>query len=350
MILLRSELFRALDTPAGLASALQTAANLEHSTIPPYFYALYSIKDQTNVEIAGRIQSVMIEEMLHMTLVCNIMNAMGTPPRLGGEDFVPKYPGPLPGGVEGGLKVRLAPFSVDLVMTVFMQIEEPERPLVFPDVVLAELADVPRTIGQFYAGLKSAITAAGDGAFAKPTNSQITKPFNGKLIAVSDVKSALAAIDLIVEQGEGAPDSPIDSVNGFDPKNFNYTQLAHYYRFAEIVHLKRLVANPNATASTPPDQRFMFGPKIPFTPLDIYGAPADPKRSDYPAGSAQRIACDKFNATYTGMLKSLNDMVNGQPNALTTALSAMDDLQDQAVDMMSGASTGGVPTGPTFEY
>ncbi len=47
---------------------LQKAVELEHSTIPPYLTAYYSLKPGLNDEIAGLIRSVVIEEMLHMTI------------------------------------------------------------------------------------------------------------------------------------------------------------------------------------------------------------------------------------------------------------------------------------------
>ena len=48
------------------------------------------------------------------------------------------------------------------------------------------------------------------------------------LIAVTDVDSAVQAINLIVEQGEGTTTSPLDPQD--DP--------AHYYRFAEVYYGK----------------------------------------------------------------------------------------------------------------
>ena len=48
-----------------LRNLLQQAVMLEHSTIPPYLCALYSIKEGTNLESAAIIQSVVMEEMLH---------------------------------------------------------------------------------------------------------------------------------------------------------------------------------------------------------------------------------------------------------------------------------------------
>src|SRR5688572_31316287 len=77
MITLRPELVAALSiggVPA-ICDALQQAIELEHSTIPPYLYALYSLDENLNGEIADIIQSVAVEEMLHLTLAANVLNA-----------------------------------------------------------------------------------------------------------------------------------------------------------------------------------------------------------------------------------------------------------------------------------
>ncbi len=63
----------------------------------------------------------------------------------------------------------------------------------------------------------------------------------------------------------------------------------------------------------------------------------------YPAGSAARDACKAFNYSYTSLLKALHATFNGTPRALTPAIGLMGSLQQQALDMMSGATTDGVP-------
>ncbi|MGI8776506.1 MAG: ferritin-like domain-containing protein [Acidimicrobiales bacterium] len=57
-----------------MLTALQQALELEHSTIPPYLYALYSLVPGTNDAVAEVIESVAVEEMLHLTLVANVIN------------------------------------------------------------------------------------------------------------------------------------------------------------------------------------------------------------------------------------------------------------------------------------
>src|SRR5262249_37639486 len=116
-----------LDSAADLMQALQVAIELEHSTIPPYLCAYYSIKPGTNVAIAELIRSVVIEEMLHMALVCNILISIGGHPNIGHAKFVPTYPGPLPGGLRSGLIVRLRRCSIEQIRDCFMSIEEPEE-------------------------------------------------------------------------------------------------------------------------------------------------------------------------------------------------------------------------------
>ena len=81
MILLKRSLVADIDVPLppveAVRAALQSAIELEHSTIPLYLYALYSLDPAKNGVIAKIIQSVVVEEMLHMTLASNVMNALG---------------------------------------------------------------------------------------------------------------------------------------------------------------------------------------------------------------------------------------------------------------------------------
>jgi rubrerythrin len=85
---------QAAKDPADLYPWLQNAIELEHSTIPPYLTALFSLMPGTNAEIARLIHSIVIEEMLHMTIASNILIAIKGHPSINGADFIPKYPGP----------------------------------------------------------------------------------------------------------------------------------------------------------------------------------------------------------------------------------------------------------------
>jgi hypothetical protein len=198
MILLKRELLQRVTTATSgqdLWPALQQAVELEHATIPVYLYALYSLDRSRNREICNIIQSVVVEEMLHMTLASNVLNALGGSPAIDTPDFVPAYPGPLPGGVDSGLVVNLAPFSPGQLQT-FLDIEHPEDPLDFPvrAAALGAEAMQPITIGQFYTAISDAIGKLGQSAFIDPPRNQIGPDVMPESIVVVDVKSAQQAI------------------------------------------------------------------------------------------------------------------------------------------------------------
>jgi len=342
MIKLKPELFAALDTRDGLLNGLQQAIQLEHATIPTYLYALYSIKLDSNTEIQDLIRSIVIQEMLHMALACNILNAIGGSPVIDRPEFIPQYPGPLPGAVESELIVPLARFSLDLVKNVFMVIEEPETPLNFP--VRAFAAAPPQTIGEFYTAIKQQIMERGQSIFEVGVLSkQVTSDFwPNELIKVTDVNSATRAIEMIVEQGEGTTKSPLRGEG---------SNIAHYYRFAEIYHGKTLIPNPNAPPDAPDDQKYVYGgDPIPFDPNGVLPVIENPKAALYPAGSPARLACDTFNSTYTSILKTLHETFTVSPNQLDNAIDLMDSLSVQAMNLMAIDLGNGTHAGPSFEF
>ena len=340
MIKLKPELFEALDTRDGLMTALQQAIQLEHATIPAYLYSLYSIKPESNMEIRELLLSVVTEEMLHMALACNVLNAIGGSPTIDRPQFVPQYPGPLPGSVETGLIVRLAPFSLDLVKNVFMVIEEPETPLHFPIAALA--AAPPQTIGQFYRAISQQIKERRSSIFVGDLARQVTNAYwPDELIKVTDVDSAARAIEIIVEQGEGTSMSPLN-LEG---------EIAHYYRFAEIYNGKKLIPNPNAPSNAPDDQKYIYGgAPIPFDPNGVLPVIENPTASTYPAASQARYACDTFNYTYTSLLKTLHVTFNGSPDRLGNAIGLMESLKEQARSLMDIDLGNGKKAGPSFAY
>jgi hypothetical protein len=341
MIRLKSALFADLDgSVEGLRRALQNAIELEHATIPPYLYALYSIKPGTNREIAGLIKSIVTEEMLHMSLDCNILNAIGGAPKIDDPGFLPKYPGPLPGGVESDLIVPLAPFSKPLVHDTFMTIEEPEDPLNFPVVKLALAGGQKQvTIGQFYAKIAKRIKELRPRDFSGKPNKQLTTGFKPlQQIHVHNAETAVAAIHLIVAQGEGTKASPLDPEHA----------PAHYYRFAEIYHGRKLIRNPGIHPGAPP---FVYGGhKIEFDRTGVWPAITNPSRRSYAPGSKVYNLNETFNYTYTGLLKSLELVFNGDPDQLGPAIGLMESMREQAQVMMSTETAAGQTAGPSFEY
>jgi hypothetical protein len=322
-----------------LRRALQNAIELEHATIPPYLYALYSLKPGANLEIAGLIKSVVLEEMLHMSLDCNILNAIKGTPKIDDPCFLPKYPGPLPGAVEGDLIVPLAPFSKQLLKDVFMVIEEPEDPLHFPVKTFAAEVGKPKTIGEFYAAIIGELKKLHSGDFSTDASRQLTTGFGPlRTILIHDVDSAIEAIKLIVDQGEGTKRSPLD------PER----QPAHYYRFAEIYYGKKLIPNPEPKKDEP--EYAYAGHDITFDPCSVWPVIANPHRDSYEAGTKARVLNDAFNGTYTSLLQSLDLVFNGQPDQLGPAIGLMEAMQGQALLMMSTETVPGQTAGPSFEY
>ena len=69
---------------------VKAALRLEHATIPPYLTALYSLRAGSNSPAWHILRVVAVEEMLHLTLVANVMNAVGCKPNLTDPEFVPE--------------------------------------------------------------------------------------------------------------------------------------------------------------------------------------------------------------------------------------------------------------------
>ena len=97
-----------------LHAAVQNAIQLEHSTVPPYLLAAYSLLPGANSAARRTLIAIAKEEMLHMAIACNVLNALGGRPQIGGPDFTPKYPDRLPMSIGDGLVVDLEATGVDL--------------------------------------------------------------------------------------------------------------------------------------------------------------------------------------------------------------------------------------------
>jgi hypothetical protein len=320
MLYMKPELFELLqsDDVSDLRAAVQSAIELEHSTMPPYLYAMYSL-GKSNAALYTTLRSIVVEEMQHMLLACNLLNALGGTPRIDDPSFVPTYPTHLPGTVHGSLIVPLKPFSKALLETVFMEIEEPESPLNFPVLGFLETAPPARTIGEFYNRIKKSLQqleAGGHSPFTGDPSRQVTTdqfdlPVSSQ--RVTDLPSAVVAIDYIVEQGEGTSESPV-----FPPG-----EMAHYYRFAEVAKGRRLIPNPNATSATPRAERFMYGGAAVVIEPGVLPLLENPRSENYASGTPQREASDEFNRLYTQVLKTLQSAFMGKPADLSDAINMM---------------------------
>jgi len=212
---------------------LGKAAALEQLVMCQYLYAAFSIKDredeglgQAQLDATRRWRRELIhiaeQEMLHLALVQNLLTAVGA-----GSAFErPNFPLP-PHAYPAGIRMELLPFD-EQALRHFIYLERPEG-LDMADqdalAAAAKAAPLPRadedeigprlqdfeTIGELYRAIEIGIDRLADKLgeerlFLGPRSAQAAVghfPLPN-LAPVTDLASAHAAIDTIVEQGEGA--------------------------------------------------------------------------------------------------------------------------------------------------
>jgi hypothetical protein len=322
-------------TGADLSPLLQDALRLEHATIPPYLTAAYSLKLGTNNVVRNMVLEVAVQEMLHLAIVANVINAVGGRPRFADPALVPKYPGPLPMSIGGVLVVGLKKFSKELVRDAFMTIEQPEHPLEFPS---ASAAGTFATIGEFYQAVIDKINELGDGVFTGNSARQVTGGGFAldQLFPITNAATAAKGLKQIVVEGEGTSSSPIG----------DHGEFAHYYRFASIVRGRMLVPNTSV-----PQGYSYTGRAIPFDPAGVWDFPDDTKTADYPDGSDERKLVVAFNAGYSGLLRQLDSTFDGHPETINAVVGQMGPLRTKAALVVSQTNPAtGRQCGLTFEY
>lgn len=341
-----------------LHSYLATAIQLEHATIPPYLTALYTIRPSTNGDAERVIRAVVVEEMLHLTLAANMLNAVGGRPDLSGPGFVPRYPTRLPDG-ETDFEVSLQCFSREAIET-FMSIERPARAgasdaqlaprdrhheLLLPAVSRGEGGEHHfYSIGEFYEAIEEGMTALeeerraeGGTLFGRGLENQITPDYyysgGGEVIPVVDLDSARAAIHLISEQGEG------HSGRLFDDEG----EIAHYYRFEQLV-LGRYY-EPGDEAGHP------SGVELDVDWDASYPTLRNASVADYPPGSGLEKAARGFNDYYAGFLQLLTKAFTGRPELLLESVGEMFRIKERALHLVRHPLPGseGLHAAPTFE-
>lgn len=321
-----------------LQSHLQTAIEVEHSTIPPYLCALYSIKDGSNPEAAQIIKSVVVEEMLHMILVANVLNAIGGSPRLNHPEFIPKYPTFLPHS-DDAFHVNLEKFSKHSIET-FLRIERPAKPSAPPQLSRYH------SLAQFYAAIELGLRdLSAEHIFTGDASRQVTPEHysggSGEVTPVTDLASALLALEEITGQGEGVDHTIWEG----DPEKFGEVkEPAHYFRFNEIYREQRYTAADTLTSGP-------SGTQLTVQWDQVYPMRPNPKMANYPHDSALWRKTHAFNRSYTALLDELHTALNGDPRRLTRAVSGMYDLKRQAVELMkTPVGDGAMTAGPSFEY
>jgi CDGSH-type Zn-finger protein/uncharacterized Fe-S cluster protein YjdI len=214
-----------------LLHMLYEAAELEHNLMCTYLYAAFSLKDDKEGLLPHEAEAVMrwrreviavaVDEMSHLVAVWNITSALGGVPRFGRGNF-PLDPGYLPAGIV----VKLAPFS-EAVLQHFIHLERPAESSEADGAGFLYERHFTRatagqrltptgldyaTVGEFYAsisdGLRALVASVGeDAVFCGDPALQLSAAETNLPGAtrVACLKTALASLEAIVVQGEGAP-------------------------------------------------------------------------------------------------------------------------------------------------
>lgn len=346
-----------IETVEQLHTYLNAAMQLEHATLPPYLTALYSIHPGSNPEASHVLRTVAVEEMLHLTLAANIMNAVGGTPDLTGADFVPSYPACLPDG-EDDFQVSRQAFGRECLQT-FLKIERPgsaphegarvvsrhpdRGPHLAASYAVSYAVAGTRywSIGEFYEEIRRGIVALhermGDALFcgdpARQAGPEYYYSGGGGLIAVTDLGTACAAIRLISEQGEGLRGGIYDAEH----------ELSHEYRFEQLALGRYYQKGDRAGNPTGPVLRVDWDA--------VYPVKTDVIIDDFPEGSELRTAAIDFNRRYAEFLALLTRAYTGAPQLLTDAVVEMLRLRDAMQQLIRNPIPGleGVNAAPTFE-
>jgi hypothetical protein len=287
-----------------LLHALYEAAELEHNLMCTYLYAAFSLKSGVEEGLTPaeadavtrwrrEILDVAVDEMSHLTAVWNITAALGGVPRFGRTNF-PLDPGYLPACVV----VKLAPFSA-AVLQHFIYLErphdstepdgegfEPERRFVrgTSGNRLTPMGIDYATVGQFYAALSAGLRAlvdrvgetqtfCGDPAL-QLSEAEVNLAGARRVICL---KTALAAFDAIVRQGEGASE---------------HSEGSHFSRFCEIRTEFRALKESNPA----------FTPNHPAATNPVLRRPPRPEGRVWIEAEPSIVVVDLANAAYGLML------------------------------------------------
>ncbi|HWO14571.1 MAG TPA: ferritin-like domain-containing protein, partial [Polyangiaceae bacterium] len=197
------------------------------------------------------------------------------------------------------------------------------------------------SIGEFYEeiarGFEYLHKELGPRLFSGDPKRQITPEYyysgGGELHVVTDLASARAAIRLIAEQGEGKGGS-IYSSEG---------ELAHYYRFDQLVRGRYYQAKDKEHEPTGPELRVDWGA--------VYPLKTNARVVDYLEFHELRAAADAFNGAYADFLASLTAAYNGEPQVLMQAVPQMFRLRNGMLQLIHNPLPGsaGKNAAPTFE-
>jgi hypothetical protein len=306
---------------------LLLATRVELSTVPPYLFAMYSIKDPES-DASRLIASVVVEEMLHACLVTNLLLAIGGEPDFG-YDTIPSYPS-LMAHHTPDLMLTLGRCTPELVRDAFMAIESPQAAGAPPE------DDIYETLGQFYAALENGVRELdpatkvfddpqahrqlSDSSFYAPV--KFDAEDSGGLMLIDSTETAERALEIIIDQGEGLKDH-----RWADP---SHQELTHYYKFKQI-----------ADGVSP------IG--------DVWPVMSNPTTAAFP--ESVRPLSDVFNALYGLVYITMADLFSGtydqgeRIGRLYTLMSdALSPVAHQLVRIPIGDDQNACPTFETYRF
>ena len=250
-------------TKADLYQHLQHAIDVEFWTIPLYLTSLYSIKGLKDLkheeypDAAKLIQSVVIQEMLHLELVCNICNALGHSPvfrtpqyeNINEIPFIHPLKEVLPEHLHD---YHCSPGALSKeTLKLFCAIELPHK----KQETNWDEQNGYHCIAEMYGALELGILHLWHCCYVGDAlNTKQKKTFkeyhnregrsHGFSQDVNSVETALKALNAIVEQGEGANHNlvpadfrppKLEEGKEFDPGWFK-GHLSHYHKFTILFH------------------------------------------------------------------------------------------------------------------
>lgn len=219
-----------VNTREELIDALTEAAELEHGLLLQYLFASFSLKRRTDEGITHRQQAMLVEwerailsvaheEMLHLGQVCNLLSAIGGAPQFRRPNFPQPYKQYYP------FDFSLTPFSLETAYRfVCFELPRGEEPP-FPPPSSLQPKDDGKTafrapdpllysrIGELYDQIAQAFSTMSPETLFIGPNANQDDDWDPRfsLSPVTNVPQALAAINQIIIEGEGAPANRADS-------------------------------------------------------------------------------------------------------------------------------------------
>jgi hypothetical protein len=340
---------------------LCAAAELEHALMCEYLFAAFTLKrstdeglseDQVNAADRWRQTLLMVakQEMLHLAINCNLVNALGASPHLSR----PNLPQPAK-HYPSGVRLQLLPFS-ERALRHFLYLERPEG-MDFDDAeglaavesavpVMSEREIAPHlqefaTVGHLYrsieAGFRHLAQKMGeDQLFVVSASGQAGGELFGwsQLRPITCIDDVVQAIETIVEQGEG-------------PRG-DWRE-AHFGRFLGVLdeYLAMCTANPGVEFARPVLPALVRSPEN-GEPADLI---TDPKSA---------AVADLGNVAYEVLLQLLYRLLsrvdenNEQMKILSqVAVGLMFDVIEPLGEILTtlpvGSEHPGRTAGPSFE-